>query len=1646
MSANRGYEMRNQSPQITPRSTISGRRRGRFASPVIWAAADFLASWMPGPVKSAKRVSNASLWRPLFLAACVLVAMGSLTMVGVVSAQALTEFASTYGGAGNDVAYSIIQTTDGGYVFAGDTTSFGASNKDIWVVKLDASGTIVWEKRFGGSGNDGSASAFGGRLSVVQVIQTSDGGYAVAATTDSFGAGSNDAWVLKLDPSGNVVWQKTYGGSSSDAASSIFQTSDGGYVVAGSTLSFGNGYEAWVLKLDPSGNILWQNRYGGAADDYAASIVQTSDGGYAVTGWTYSFGLGGELWVMKLNSGGSVVSHRTYGMGSGFDGGFAIAPTSDGGFAVAGATLGDMWVLKFNADGSVAWQKQYGGTGSEVAESIVQTADGGFAVAGYADSFGGGGDFWILKLDASGSVVWQERYGGGSYEHARSIVQTADGGYAVAGQTFSFGAGGSDAFVIKLDANGNIQGCGIIADTLGGSTPTGAAGASTGVSGNLTSISPATPLNPTVEATAASVSLQCAGAPGADLEITKTDAPDPVTMGNSLTYTVIVTNGGPSPATGVMVTDTLPAGVTFVSATSSQGSCSGTSTVTCNLGTLAKGASATVTIIVTPTTAGMLTNAASVTGAETDPNTGNNTITVLTTVNKADTSTAISSSPNPSVFGQGVTFTATVTVIPPETGTPTGTVTFRDGLTTIGTGTLNSGQASFSTSTLSVGSHSITAVYTGDTTFNGSTSSPLMQTVNKTDTATSITSDSPDPSVVGQAVTVAFSVAVAAPGSGTPTGSVTVTDGAGASCSGTVATGSCVLTPATAGARILMATYAGDGNFNGSTSAGEPHSVNPAGTTTTLTSSANPSVFGQGVTFTAAVSVAAPGAGTPTGTVSFLDGATILGSGTLNASGQATLALASLAVGARPITAQYGGDATFNGSTSAALTQTVNKASTTTALTSSANPSLYGQQVTFTATVSVVAPGAGTRTGTVIFKDGGVAIGTGSLNGAGQATLTTSLLSTGSHTITADYSGDGNFNGSTSPPLGQTVNPAADLAVAKADSPDPVLVGSPLTYTVTVTNNGPSTATGVSLTDTLPAGVTFVSASSGCSVPLGGTVTCNLGALTKGASATVMIVVTPTAAGTHTNTASVSATETDPSLTNNVATASTTVNAAPPPSVGPVFPGAAVNNKLVLLSAAWQSDVPITGCRFLVDGTIIGDATIVPSGPARAGKATILYTFRDELTWFQRLTPKIHQVQARCTNAAGEGGGPNTEVRVWSDTDGDGIADIIDRNRITGRDEAFFTSGDFHFGSLGDNRTFGAVVGSGFAVVPGSPGSGVTVEIGISGPGSSATVAPCTSLWQPRLRTSGQILGLRCDTFPFLFKGIRAPERILLVKDFGAAGQIWHFEVLLEEGKVVYLGSPIGSDSANVGDIAISIRDQAGNIVTSLGLPPGHTIELDISAEGEMILANLGTVPLTMTVNGTTLTLNPGQTTDQCRADGNIAGTGCPVADQIKVELHIIDQAKTGACSGAGSCKQPVALAGVRVFDRNRLKGLSIALPDGSNVSLTKNPDGSLYDDIFESSNANAQAKVAACTTLSNGQCFAGESRIGDLLVIVKVVDVATGKAIYAGRPKSPEDFMDSNGDGVPDLAVKDIQIIKTLKRDGTVEFGGGNKTVLSIR
>jgi hypothetical protein len=442
----------------------------------------------------------------------------------------------------------------------------------------------------------------------------------------------------------------------------------------------------------------------------------------------------------------------------------------------------------------------------------------------------------------------------------------------------------------------------------------------------------------------------------------------------------------------------------------------------------------------------------------------------------------LSNSAYQSVYGQTVTFTATVAASAPGAGTPTGTVTFDDGNVTLGTGTLSNGVATFSSTTLAnylaLGSHSITASYGGDTNFAGSnsTGSPISQDVSQASTTSAVSSSGT--SAFGQQIVLTATVASNLPAHGTPTGTVTFySDNVQIGTPQTLVSGSATLDVSnlSVATHSITAVYSGDTNYITSTSSPISQIVNKANVGVAVSSTAqNSAVFGQSVTLTATVTASA---GTPTGTVTFYDGGTAIGSATPLANGSASIVTNSLSTGAHTITATYSGDGSFNTQTSANFSQTINQSATTTAIVADHNPAVSGQTVDFTATVTASGQGAGTPTGTVTFFADGTQLGDPVTLSSGTATISTSVLSTEGHLITATYNGDTNFLTSASQPLGQSQSQDASSIALDSAGITSVYGGNPtLTATVTANNPGSGTPTGT---------VTFYDGTGNTAVALG---------------------------------------------------------------------------------------------------------------------------------------------------------------------------------------------------------------------------------------------------------------------------------------------------------------------------------------------------------------------------------------------------------------------------------------------------------------------------------------------------------------------------------------------------------------------------------
>jgi hypothetical protein len=355
------------------------------------------------------------------------------------------EWFKTFGGSEDDSGSSVQQTSDGGFILVGTTTSFGAGGFDVWLIKTDADGNKLWEKTFGGIRDDRGHS----------VQQTSDGGFILLGWTESFDAREADVWLIKTDASGNIEWDRTFGGSDRDKGSSVQQTSDGGFILVGYTESFGAGWaDVWLIKTDADGNKLWEKTFGGSGLDSGSSVQQTSDGGFIIVGYTTSFGAGGfDVWLIKTDADGNKLWEKTFG-GSRRDWGSSVQQTSDGGFIIVGYTTsfgaGDVWLIKTDANGNKQWDRTFGGSDWDEGWSVQQTSDGGFIIVGWTWSFGAGGpDVWLIKTDANGNKQWDRTFGGSDWDWGFSVQQTSDGGFIIVGSTESFGAGEGDVLLIK---------------------------------------------------------------------------------------------------------------------------------------------------------------------------------------------------------------------------------------------------------------------------------------------------------------------------------------------------------------------------------------------------------------------------------------------------------------------------------------------------------------------------------------------------------------------------------------------------------------------------------------------------------------------------------------------------------------------------------------------------------------------------------------------------------------------------------------------------------------------------------------------------------------------------------------------------------------------------------------------------------------------------------------------------------------------------------------------------------------------------------------------------------------------------------------------------------------------------------------------
>jgi hypothetical protein len=352
----------------------------------------------------------------------------------------------TYGGDYYDSGFSVQQTNDGGYIFAGATIPSGATYTDVYLVKTDVNGNVEWSKNHGGSDAEYGYS----------VQQTSDGGYIVAGYIYYYDTYDAQVLVLKTDSSGDQEWMGTIGGPELDEGFSVQQTRDKGYIITGFTDSYSTSRDVYLIRIDSTGQPIWEKTFGGGVTNIGNCVRQTSDGGYIIAGSTDSGG-DSDVWMIKTDSDGTKEWDRKHGGAQG-DWANSIRQTSDGGYIIAGATLSygagsqDVWLIKTDSVGIRDWDETFGGTSGDRGEEVQETSDGGYIVVGVTSSFGAGmEDAYLIRTDGSGAVLWTKTIGGALNEQGHSVFQTSDDDYIVAGETLSYGTASSyDAWLIEV--------------------------------------------------------------------------------------------------------------------------------------------------------------------------------------------------------------------------------------------------------------------------------------------------------------------------------------------------------------------------------------------------------------------------------------------------------------------------------------------------------------------------------------------------------------------------------------------------------------------------------------------------------------------------------------------------------------------------------------------------------------------------------------------------------------------------------------------------------------------------------------------------------------------------------------------------------------------------------------------------------------------------------------------------------------------------------------------------------------------------------------------------------------------------------------------------------------------------------------------
>ena len=363
-------------------------------------------------------------------------------------------FDNQYGQGSYDYGRSVLQTADGGYISAGNTSTLGNQNGDVLLLKIDESGTEQWIHSLTFSPSDRAN----------MVLESSESGYIVIGNTISPLNESKDILVLKTSQSGHVEWFNRYGSNEDQEGHYILSLTNGGYIICGQSIDGNTGFNMlYLLKIDSDGSEVWEKTFGGNREDYGYSIIESNDGSFMITGMTENSGdMSGDAWLLKVDLDGNEIWQYTYG-GSDVDLSRSLVNTGDGYIMVGntssyGSGNNDIFVIKVNLDGSQEWSNTYGGSGTDVGRTILKTNDGSFVIVGYTDSFGENSGFnvWLLKIDALGNLLWDKTFGGDGNDRALSATQSSDGGFVLTGFSNSIDSA-SDILIIKTDDEGNIR-------------------------------------------------------------------------------------------------------------------------------------------------------------------------------------------------------------------------------------------------------------------------------------------------------------------------------------------------------------------------------------------------------------------------------------------------------------------------------------------------------------------------------------------------------------------------------------------------------------------------------------------------------------------------------------------------------------------------------------------------------------------------------------------------------------------------------------------------------------------------------------------------------------------------------------------------------------------------------------------------------------------------------------------------------------------------------------------------------------------------------------------------------------------------------------------------------------------------------------